>query len=417
MSDNIDRMVAAGEIRPAFAERRMRFVRGHLLAADDRRQEQGAVGRRNRRLGSAIGGGVAHGLEVRAVPDAVNVLQIEAGLAITGFGEPLVLDAPLRLRLASAVERPAAGGLVPYGVEADFALDKGEGYYLLSLVPDGGKISTQVRETGRNDRRISGGTGWQQEGVTVQVNRIPAAALPSALRGALSAADTPGLSRARSLLAKLCFGDATDSARLGQPPDDLLQTAGLATPERVALALIAWSEAGVCFIDRWSVRRSVAPDTRTPAVSYGSANARRTTQPEAMQRQFQEHLDELLLTLKSAATDVVSLVAGEWFVWLPAVGVLPRANTESGLSTKLLFSKQPAPSVFLAHAVLDDILRESAAFPPIDLTAKSPSPIWLYQLVEDRNVVVYASGHLPPANPARLDLARYDASFYPEGEQ
>mgnify|MGYP007003066351 CR=1 FL=1 len=71
----------------------------------------------------------------------------------------------------------------------------------------------------------------------------------------------------------------------------------------------------------------------------------------------------------------------------------------------------------LADAALESILREGMAYPPIDLTAKSPQLIWLYQLVEDRNVLVYASGHLPPANPARLDLARYDAALYPDGEQ
>ena len=91
--------------------------------------------------------------------------------------------------------------------------------------------------------------------------------------------------------------------------------------------------------------------------------------------------------------------------------------TESGLSAKVFFSTLPARSLFLAHAALESILREGMAYPPIDLTAKSPQLIWLYQLVEDRNVLVYASGHLPPANPARLDLARYDAALYPDGEQ
>jgi len=208
---------------------------------------------------------------------------------------------------------------------------------------------------------------------------------------------------------------------LGQPAVNLLQTARLAPPDKVALAVVAWSNNGLRFVDRWTVRRSPSPDTDTPgAAPYWPPSAARAMQAEAMQRQFQEHLDELMQTLKSAGTDTASLVAGEWFVWLPAVGILPRATTASGgtgLNARVFFSTLPVRSLFLAHAALESILRDGMAYPPIDLTAKSPQLIWLYQLVEDRNVLVYASGHLPPANPARLDLARYDAALYPDGEQ
>lgn len=417
-----EKILDAGEVCPELANRRVNFFSGRLLSADDLRQEQSAVSQRDRRLGTAIGSGVVRGLEVRPVPGAANLLQIEAGLAITGCGEPLALDNPLRLRLAPAVEKSGAGGFAPCGSEAGFVMDQGEGYYLISLAPAVGLSTEKAQEIGRNGQLVACGARWRLEGLTLQVDRIPASALPAALRGAPPAANAANLSRARSLLARLCLGEVMGSTPLGQPADNLLQTAKLAATERVALAVVAWSGtgkgAGVCFVDRWSVRRSLAPDTHTPgAMPHWPPGAGRAMQAEAMQRQFQEHLGELLLSLKSAGTDTASLVAGEWFVWLPAVGILPRANTDSGLSAKVFFSTLPARSLFLAHAALENVLREGMAYPPIDLTAKSPQLIWLYQLVEDRNVLVYASGHLPPANPARLDLARYDAALYPDGEQ
>ncbi len=413
-----EKILAAGEVCPDLANRRANFFSGRLLSADDMRQEQSAVSQRDRRLGTAIGSGVVRGLEVHAVAGADNLLRIEAGLAINGCGEPLALDTPLRLRLAPGVEQSGAGGFASCGSEARFVMDQGDGYYLISLAPNVGLSSEKAQEIGRNGQLIACGARWQLEGVVLQVDKLPASALPAALRSTPPAGDPALLSRARSLLAKLCLGEVMGGTPLGQPAANLLETARLAPPDKVALAVVAWSNNGLRFVDRWSVRRSPSADTHTPgATPYWPPSAARAMQAEAMQRQFREHLDELLQTLKSAGTDTASLVAGEWFVWLPAVGILPRATTASGLSAKVFFSTLPVRALFLAHAALENILRDGMAYPPIDLTAKSPQLIWLYQLVEDRNVLVYASGHLPPANPARLDLARYDAALYPDGEQ
>ena len=85
-----EKVLDAGEVCPDLANRRVNFFSGRLLSADDMRQEQSAVSQRDRRLGTAIGSGVVRGLEVHAEASAANLLQIEAGLAITGCGEPLV---------------------------------------------------------------------------------------------------------------------------------------------------------------------------------------------------------------------------------------------------------------------------------------------------------------------------------------
>lgn len=409
-----DKVLDAGEVCPDLANRRVNFFSGRLLSADDMRQEQSAVSQRDRRLGTAIGSGVVRGLEVTAVSGTANLLQIEAGLAISGCGEPLALDNPLRLRLAPTVEKSGEGGFAPCGNEAGFVMDQGEGYYLISLAPAVGLSSEKAQEishSGRNGQLIACAARWRLEGIMLQVDKIPASSLPAMLRAAPPAGNQAALSRARSLLAKLCLGEVMGTTPLGAPAADLLHSAKLASSEQVPLAVVGWNSTGVAFVDRWSVRRNPTPET---GAQYWPPGARRATQAEAMQRQFQEHLAELLPSVGTAAA---GLIAGDWFLWLPPVGVLPRMDTEIGLSAKVFFSALPARALFVAHATLEDLLRNGMAYPPIDLTAKSPQLIWLYQLVEDRNVLVYASGHLPPANPARLDLARYDAALYPDGEQ
>ena len=182
MSDTIpgsDQVLDAGEVCPDLANRRVNFFSGRLLSANDMGQEQSAVSQRDRRLGTAIGSGVVRGLEVHAESGADNLLQIQAGLAITGCGEPLALDNPLRLRLAPAVEQSGAGGFAPCGSEAGFVMDQGDGYYLISLAPNVGLSSEKAQEISRNGQLIACGARWRLEGLTLQVDKIPASALPA----------------------------------------------------------------------------------------------------------------------------------------------------------------------------------------------------------------------------------------------
>jgi hypothetical protein len=411
-----------GQVCPELAARRVNFFSGRLLAADDLRQEQSALSQRDRWLGGAIGAGVARGLQVTRVAEgkgfAANLLQVAAGLAINACGEALALDKPLRLRLAPAVEKSGAGGFAPCGSEAGFVMDQGEGYYLISLAPAIGLSSEKAQEIGHNGQLIACGARWRLEGISLQADRIPAAALPVALRSAPPLANTPALSLARSLLARHCLGEVMGVTPLDVPAADLLHSARLAQPERVPLALVAWTDAGIAFVDRWAVRRSPAPETSNPSgFPYWPPGANRAMQAEAMQRQFQEHLAEVLQAgAANAAINAAGMAAGDWFLWLPSVGILTRQNSELGLSAKAFFAGLPTRALFLARAALEKLLRDGMAYPPIDLTLKAQELIWLYQLVEDRGVRIFASGHLPPANPARFDLARYNAALFPDGE-
>ncbi len=410
MAQCSEALLDAGQVCPELAAQRVNFFSGRLLGADDLRQEQNAVSQRDRWLGTALGAGVAHGLRVERVAAgkdlAANLLRIEAGLALNGCGEPLALDRSLHLRLAPAVAASGAGGFAPCGSEAGFVMDRGEGYYLISLAPAVGLSGEKAQEVGRDGQLIACGARWRLEGISLQVDKIPAAALPSALRTP-PPSNPAALSLARSLLAQRCLGDAVGATVLGLPADDLLHSAQLAAAERVPLAVVAWNSAGIAFVDRWAVRRSPSPEADP---LYWPPGEHRAAQAEAMQRQFQEHLADLL------AGGSTTLVAGDWFVRLPAVGILPRVDSEAGLNAKTFFAGLPTRALFLARAALEKLLRDGMAYPPIDLARKPAELIWLYQLVEDRSVLVFASGHLPPANPARFDLARYNAARYPDGD-
>jgi len=373
-------VLEVGQVCPELAARRVNFFSGRLLAADDLRQEQSALSQRDRWLGSALGAGVARGLQVsRATAGkgyAANLLRIEAGLAINDCGEALALDRMLNLRLAPAVEKSGVGGFAPCGDEAGFVMDQGEGYYLISLAPAIGLSGEKAREIGRDGQLIACGARWRLEGISLQVDKIPAAALPSDLRGAPPAGDAKALSRARSRLAKLCLGDALGPTPLGSPADDLLCSAKLAQAERVPLAIVAWNSAGIAFVDRWAVRRSPAPETSNLSdFPYWPPGARRAMQAEAMQRQFQEHLAEVL---QAGAATAAGMAAGDWFLWLPSVGILTRQDSDLGLSAKAFFAGLPTRALFLARAALEKLLRDGMAYPPIDLTLKTRELNWLY---------------------------------------
>lgn len=410
MGDCSETPLDAGQVCPDLAARRVNFFSGRLLGADDLRQEQGAVSQRDRWLGTAIGAGVAHGLEVAAVAGAANLLQVAPGLALNGCGEPLALDRPLRLRLAPPVSQAGAGGFAPCGSEAGFVMDRGEGYYLVSLAPAVGLSGEKAQEMGRDGQLIACGARWRLEGISLQVDKLPAAALPAALRGAPPAGDPMALSLTRSLLARLCLGEVMAAVPLARPEAGLLRVARLDPPERVPLALVAWTGAGIAFVDRWAVRRSPAPEA---GASHWPVGGQRAAQAEAMQRQFQEHLAELLPVLGPAGA---RMAADDGFLWLPPVGVLPRFAQGKGVDAQAFFSALPTRSLFLARAALEPLLRDGLAYPPMDLAEQPAHLVWCYQLVEDPDLLVFASGHLPPANPARFDLARYDAARYPDGE-
>src|SRR2546423_9301844 len=74
--------------------RSINFFNGRLLSARDLTREQTATREADRRLGQAVGDGIAYGLEVSKTPGAGNdspAVSVEAGLAINRNGPTLML--------------------------------------------------------------------------------------------------------------------------------------------------------------------------------------------------------------------------------------------------------------------------------------------------------------------------------------
>src|SRR4051794_33877975 len=77
---------------------RVSFWNGRILTAKDLRDEQLANQRARRRLGRAVGAGVAYGLTVRAASSTTQV-TVRAGLAVNGEGQTLELPVDVDVSL------------------------------------------------------------------------------------------------------------------------------------------------------------------------------------------------------------------------------------------------------------------------------------------------------------------------------
>ena len=82
----------------------VRFFNGRLLSGGDMGREQAAQGARDALLATALGSGVAYGLDVQQTPAdrALEgaVVTVKSGLAISPSGQLLRLASDQRLRLA-----------------------------------------------------------------------------------------------------------------------------------------------------------------------------------------------------------------------------------------------------------------------------------------------------------------------------
>src|SRR5262245_66274900 len=93
--------------------RRINFFNGRLLSGEDLSREQAANEQGRRRLGRAIGDGIAYGLEVAPTPGSDRVRQpvisITPGLAISRRGDTLLLADPVDISLRSEERRVGKG--------------------------------------------------------------------------------------------------------------------------------------------------------------------------------------------------------------------------------------------------------------------------------------------------------------------
>jgi hypothetical protein len=401
------------------------FFNGRLLTGDAMADEQRAQHAAHEILAQGLGDGVACGLQV-ILSSALNtvdrpVVTVKAGTAISRRGDLLFLAADTDVELV----RPAHQSAAPQKIfdackppqQGAYVAD--DGVYLLTIAPIG---------VGNGLAPVSGLGGGNTCNVKYRIDAVELRLVELPVAQEI----VNDSNRARNRIAYACFGVdeaaffARDPLGPASDPHTLLDDVDgtTITDCDVPLAVLYWTATGgVQFLDMWSVRRRVTHSrtaTRFPALSD-----KRLAVSEAMVLQFQEQIAALRRTLGAAAT----VVASDYFRFLPPVGVVPIASpTSTGVSVDGFFknlvigprtNQLPA---FVEGARLQAIVHEALPYFPVDTTTREL--IWLYNIRENRQAihqgiagvsgpaVVFVSGHVPYRADAHFDIAKWDYATY-----
>jgi hypothetical protein len=406
------------------------FFNGRLLSAEDLREEQVANSEARRRLGLAIGEGVASGLYVSEAGDGIStrsapVVTVTSGLAINRRGSMLVLNEATDVSLV----RPTPPGAIPTASTTfkdceplqSSVYVAGEGVYLLTIGPSSGKEG-RAPVSGLSNSNGTCNSHYTIEGVQFRLIQLDFTAAELSARALL-----------RNLVAYKCFGVTDLQKFVTNPFGPLIKEYGLLdglrstrlTDCEVPLAVLYWTAArGINFIDMWSVRRRLI-DPATNAAWRIVTGERRLAEAEAMLLQFEDELKGLRFSGGAPQT----IIAREHFKYVPPVGIIPihRGGAPAGFDYEQFFQnvtyREP---VFIEGAKVEPLFRNSLSCKPIDLT--SGEAIWLYKVRENRQTIdgggtnlpqpymIFASGYVPFIGDAQFDLSRWDYSNYSKFE-
>jgi hypothetical protein len=379
--------------------RTINFFNGRLLTALDLTREQAATHEADVRLGQAIGEGIAFGLEVSKSPEGTAeapIVTVKSGLAVNRNGQVLRLvgdpekgtDVALVRRASdSAAASKAFTDCLPLQSGTYIA---GAGVYLLTLAPaesNEGKAPT-------NGLTGDSGSSCNKDATvtTVQFRLIQ-------LDPPLTAAELQDENHLRNLIAYKCFGVAETQSFVSDPFGSPLKQYGLLDSLRVnrltdcdvPLAILYWTISdGIKFIDLWSVRRHVIqPPTTGPWRMI--TGERRLAEAEAMLLQFQDQLE----TFRRPGVHTESIVATDYFKYLPSVGFIPiTGEATAGFNYERFLQNvtygQPIP---IEGARVAPLLRDSFSCEPIDLT--SGEPVWLFQVKENTELIDRGGPNIP----------------------
>ena len=403
------------------ALRSINFFNGRLLTGDDLASEQSALQARLQRVVGLDGDGVAYGLEVQETAGSSTaenpIVTVAAGLAASRSGLALELTASVDLELARGA--PSADS-EPGGLFADcqpFApgtYTAGAGVYLLTIGP------------AQRSEGLAPVNGLGNQIAPCNIADYIETVQFRLIRLALDADTLADQQHLRNLVAYQCFAPQVVASFSADPLGPPATTYGLLdelraqtlSDDEVPLCMIGWTaEAGIEFVDLWSVRRRV---TRPAAEDQFApfAGDRRRAEGEAMFFQFQDAVSDLR---DEPNSDQVS--ARQVFDFLPAVGLLPKATDGStGFDPTEFFAGLKGQGPFFIEAGrLAPLLRASFAATPIDLAAGRA--IWLYEVREnsdpviagsalDRPFVVFSSGLMRYGANAQLDISHFDYANY-----
>ena len=291
--------------------RHINFFNGRLLTGGDLEAEQSVQHAHSRHLGEAIGEGVAFGLQVAradASPPGGPIVSVTAGLAVNRAGQTLRLECDQRVALTRSTDPAARDACIfddcePAGTGATLASGT-PGYYVLTIGP-ASRPDGKAPVSGLGNTTAVCNSRFFAEGVKFRLFRL-----------AVAADSTP---RARSLLARDCFGLASDISSGAWPGSlpirygwETRMPPGFERDRQVPIAVLEWTSAGLGFLKRWPVCRRIAAASAVDKWSYFTS-ARRVAEGEAMFLDFQD--DVSALGLPGFAADR--------FSFLPPGGVLP----------------------------------------------------------------------------------------------
>lgn len=452
---------------PETGIRHVNYFNGRLLTASDLRAQQVADRQGRLQLGRSMGAGVVDGLDVTLVADGADgnapILAVSGGLAINRSGQAVELPiSRVHVRLARKLPvLPVDVGLFQDCQLGPSGPDTTERRaYLLTIVP-----ASEFRERapmipiGSNGTATECGDRYAVEGVAFRLVEIGESALAGVSQetrdlittlmaegdqsSLTASARRARLSRLRSALAHVCFGTEELAAfrrdpfrrEAGRTPFatygalDRMSVSHDLTECDVPLALVYWSLTGVKFVDIWAARRRPIP---RPSSSLWPlpVSERQRVEGDAIFQQFQDHLEGILSAGLSQA-ELGLIQARSYFRYLPPAGLVPvQRGARPGLVVETFLAGLPHRTAETADAALtpefiDDerlpkLLREAQAYPPVDL--HDDELVWLYRPWQNgfaadldaavRPYAVFTSGQLPPANEARFDVARWDASNF-----
>src|SRR5688500_11861117 len=154
------------------------FFNGRLLSAEDLALDQAGNREARKRLGRAIGDGVAGGLDVATTPGTSSVtspsVTVRAGLALNRGGHALRLSADTELSLVRRLESGTTNGAafrecVPQQRDVVVA---GDGLYALVICP---ASATEGRAPVSGLGNVSAGCAarWDVEGVQFRLVGVP----------------------------------------------------------------------------------------------------------------------------------------------------------------------------------------------------------------------------------------------------
>jgi hypothetical protein len=348
---NMDSALSEAILHPEL--RHINFFNGRLLTGGDLEAEQSVQHAHARHLGEATGEGVSFGLRVTRAEDSPPggpVVSVTRGLAVNRGGQTLRLECDQRVALTTPPD-PAAQDACVFDdcdpASAGATLASGTGYYVLTIGP-ASRPDGKAPVSGLGNTTAICNSRFSAEGVRFDAFRLN-----------LPADGTP---KARSLLARACFG-LTPAISAGAWPGSLpaqyqygwetLMPPGFDAKYNVPLAVFEWTNSGLGFLKRWPVRRRI--ERRNPVTDWAYfSSARRVAEGEAMFFDFQGEL----------AAQAPAGFAGDRFALLPAGGVLPgNANWKVFLGPLAPSFATPIDASLWSRLLRDSFTREPVALP------------------------------------------------------